>query len=140
MNHTKKTAIDLLDDLYSLAYWMTGTEEETRQLVDRAYLTAADPLNEEQLLRSFRACYIERYGQETDFCISEPSCKPERNLMATLRQWAADIKLSVLLSEISGLRHKQIASIVGQPVETLRGWLFIGRKLLVGDMHLKASA
>ncbi len=85
-----------------------------------------------------------RFGQKADFCTSEKTCKSNLQIVDSLMQWAADIKLSVLLSEISGLKHRQISEIVGKPVETVRIWLFWGRKLLsdpdpVHVGHLKAS-
>ncbi|ABB24069.1 MAG: RNA polymerase subunit sigma-24 [Pelodictyon luteolum] len=140
MTTIKKSPIDLLDDIYSLAYWMTGSEKATSELVNMTYVNADMRSEETAILKTFRECYIDRYGQETDFCIDSIDCKPERNLMAVLRQWAADIKLSVLLNEISGLKHAEISEIIGKPVETIRTWLFLGRKLLVSDMLLKVSA
>ncbi len=40
MKKIKKTALDLLDDIYSLAYWMTGSEEVSHDLVYCTYLSA----------------------------------------------------------------------------------------------------
>lgn len=140
MNRIKKSPIDLLDDIYSLAYWMTGSEKETSELVNMTYVNTEAKADESAVLKTFRDCYIDRYGQETHFCIDSTECRPTKKLMAVLRQRAADIKLSVLLSEISGLKHREIAEIVQKPLETVRTWLYLGRKLLVTDMVMKASA
>ncbi|MEI6757345.1 MAG: RNA polymerase subunit sigma-24 [Chlorobium sp.] len=140
MTRIKKTPLDLLDDIYSLAYWMTGSEDTSRDLVNRTYLYANTKTRETDLLKTFRECYVDQFGQYTDFCISEKTCHTPLKLIESLRQWAADIKFSVLLSEISGLKHRQISEIVGKPVDTVRLWLFWGRKLLVNDIQLKASA
>ncbi|NTU96450.1 MAG: RNA polymerase subunit sigma-24 [Chlorobiaceae bacterium] len=140
MIKVKKTPLDILDDVYSLAYWMTGSEKDSQDLVRQTYLFAGRKQKETDLLRVFRECYIETYGQDTEFCIDEKACKGTVTLVDTLKQWAADIKLTVLLSEISGLGHRQIASIVGKPIETVRQWLLTGRRLLVSDYILKASA
>jgi DNA-directed RNA polymerase specialized sigma24 family protein len=140
MTQVKKTPFDILDDIYSLAYWMTGSEKDSQDLVQLTYLYAGRKKNETELLRVFRDCYVERFGQETEFCIDEKFCKTALPLVDTMKQWAADIKLSVLLSEISGIGHRQIAAIVGKPLDTVRQWLFLGRKLLVNDCILKASA
>jgi DNA-directed RNA polymerase specialized sigma24 family protein len=141
MNRIKKTPLDLLDDIYSLAYWMTGSEDDSHELVNLTYLYANTKTREADLLRTFRECYVERFGQNTDFCISDKQpCSAEHNLIESLKQWAADIKLSVLLSEISGLKHRQISEIVGKPVDTVRLWLLWGRKLLVNDSLMKVSA
>ncbi|MCF8382359.1 MAG: RNA polymerase subunit sigma-24 [Chlorobium sp.] len=135
-----KTPLDLLDDIYSIAYWMTGSEAESRELVNRTYLSAGTDTPEPELLKTFRECYIDRFGQQTDFCLNEKPCKTLGRLAATIKNRAADIKLSVLLSEISGLRHRDISDILEKPVETIRMWLYWGRKLLVYDDIQKASA
>jgi len=140
MNRIKKTPLDLLNDIYSLAYWMTGSEDESQDLVNLTYLYTGNGTKESDLLRTFRRCYVERFGQNTDFCIAERPCITQHHLIESLKQWAADIKLSVLLSEISGLKHCQISEIVGKPVDTVRLWLLWGRKLLVNDSLMKVSA
>ena len=144
MKKIKKTALDLLDDLYSLAYWMTGNEDISKELVYTTYLSANTVTGESELLRTFRECYVARFGQQTDFCTVEKQCRSNFQLVDSLMHWAADIKLSVLLSEISGMKHRQISEIVGKPVETVRLWLFWGRKMLsmtnfLEMGHLKAS-
>ncbi len=140
MTPIKKTPLDLLDDIYSLAYWMTGSEDVSHDLVNKTYLYANTKTREADLLKTFRKCYVEQFGQYTEFCISGKPCNSHLQLIESLKQWAADIKLSVLLSEISGLKHRQISGIVGKPVDTIRLWLFWGRKLLANDGLLKASA
>ncbi|MBM3162593.1 MAG: RNA polymerase subunit sigma-24 [Chlorobi bacterium] len=140
MKKNDKTALDLLDDIYSIAYWMTGSEEHSRDLVNCTYLNADMNTPEQDLLKTFRTCYTDRFGQHTDFCLSHRHCKGNARLGTAIRKRAADIKLSVLLSEISGLRHDMISEILEKPVDTIRIWLFWGRKLLVHDDILKASA
>ncbi len=145
MKNIQKTALDLLDDIYSLAYWMTGNEEVSHDLVYSTYLSANTGIDERELLKTFRECYVSKFGQYADFCAGEKSCNSHLQHLDSLMQWAADIKFSVLLSEISGLKHRQISDIVGKPVETVRLWLFWGRKLLsfggnpVAVGQLKAS-
>lgn len=146
MKKMKKGALDLLDDIYSLAYWMTGSEEVSSDLVYCTYLSSSMESEERVLLKSFRECYVNRFGQYTDFCTGEKSGQCHLQPLDSLIPWAADMKLSVLLSEISGLKHLQIAEIVGKPVETVRLWLLWGRKILslanpnpVVLGHLKAS-
>jgi DNA-directed RNA polymerase specialized sigma24 family protein len=39
-----------------------------------------------------------------------------------------DRKLSVLFSEICGLKHRAISIIIGKPLDTIRLWLSTGRK------------
>ena len=140
MIEIKKTDFDLLDDIYSLAWWMTGNEKESQDLVSSTYLYAGPNIKQSDVLKKFRACYLDKFGQYTDFCISEPLCKTHLQLIDSLKEWAADIKLSVLLCEISGLQHRQIAEIVEKPLDTVRIWLLWGRQLLVNNCQLKASA
>jgi hypothetical protein len=139
MLQIKKTPLDLIDDIYSLAYWMTGSEKASTELVSCTYLNAGMDTPQTELLKTFRDCYIDSYGQQTDLDIRETS-GTARSLLESFRQWAADIKLSVLLSELTDLKHGQISEIIGKPVETVRLWLFWGRKFFMNDHLLKASA
>jgi DNA-directed RNA polymerase specialized sigma24 family protein len=140
MKNREKTPIELLDDIYSIAYWMTGSEEHSRDLVNCTYLNADMNTPEQDLLKTLRTCYTDRFGQHTEFCLTHGHCKGNEKIGAAIRKRAADIKFSVLLSEISGLRHETISGILEKPVDTIRMWLFWGRKLLVHDDILKASA
>jgi hypothetical protein len=139
MIQIKKTPMDLIDDIYSLAFWMTGNEKVSSDLVSCTYLNTDFDAHEEQILKTFRNCYIDTFGQKAALDIHE-TATTVHGVMDSMRQWAADIKLSVLLSEISGLKHNQISDIIGKPVETVRLWLYWGRKFLVNDNLLKASA
>ncbi|KUL20282.1 hypothetical protein [Chlorobium limicola] len=140
MKSSTKTPLDLLDDLYSIAYWMTGSESQSRELIKCTYLNADIETPEHDLLKTFRSCYVDRFGQQTELCLNEKSCKSAGRLSRTIKNRAADIKLSVLISEISGLKHREISEILEKPVDTIRTWLFWGRKLLVYDDILKVSA
>ncbi|MEI6848064.1 MAG: RNA polymerase subunit sigma-24 [Chlorobiaceae bacterium] len=131
MNSVKKTPLDLLNEIYSLAYWMTGSEIDSHNLVQLTYDHANTKTNEDELLKTFRECYLERFGQNTNLCINNKPCQTDKQLNESLKHWGADIKLSTLLSEISGLKHRQISKIVGKPLETIRMWLLWGRKLLI---------
>lgn len=140
MIRIKKTPFDILDDIYSLAYWMTGSEKASSDLVNRVYLNADGDTPETDLLKIFRECYVDSYGQDTEFGVTEKENGTARSVLRNIKERAADVKLSVLLSEISGLKHKQISEVMDRPVETIRLWLFWGRKFLVKDRLLKASA
>ncbi len=140
MIRINKTPLDILNDIYSLAYWMTGSEKASDELVNRTYLNADISTRETDLLKVFRSCYIDRYGQDTELGVDENGNGTTKSVLGKLRRRAADVKLSVLLYEISGLKHRQISEIMDRPVETIRHWLFWGRKFLVKDCLLKASA
>jgi len=140
MKTINKTQLDILDDIYSLAYWMTGKRDVSQDLVKKTYLYGAPSLDEEVLLRNFRDCYIGEFGQEVDFWFSEKAGSKNIQFTDSLKHSAADIKFSVLLSEISCLSQRQIAEILDKPLETIRVWLFWGRKLFVNNYLLQASA
>ncbi|NTU58325.1 MAG: RNA polymerase subunit sigma-24 [Chlorobiaceae bacterium] len=139
MIEIKKTPMDLINDIYSLAYWMTGSEKASTELVSRTYLNTEINAPETEVIKTFRECYIDTYGQNAELDIHDTS-GTSGGLIDSLRQWSADIKLSVLLSELSGLKHAQISGIIGKPVETVRLWLFWGRKFFVNDHLLRISA
>ena len=134
-----KTPMDLIDDIYSLAYWMTGDEKASEKLVSCTYLNTDIDAPETEVIKTFRECYIDTYGQQADLDFRETG-DSSHTLLDSLRGWASDIRLSVLLSDLTGLRHGQIAEVIGKPIDTVRLWLFWGRKLLLNDHLLKASA
>ncbi|ARM30731.1 RNA polymerase subunit sigma-24 [Prosthecochloris sp. HL-130-GSB] len=140
MIHIRKTPLELLDDIYSLAYWMTGSEKASEELVNRTYVNIEDHASEQEIFKTFRDCYVDSYGQQAEIDIPEGEQRATTSLLSSLKRKAADVKLSVLLSEVSGLHHAQISQILDKPVETIRTWLFWGRKFIVRDSMLKASA
>jgi len=140
MIRINKSPRDILDDIYSLAYWMTGSEHESGELVEKTYSNATNCTQENDLLKSFRNMYSKRYGQNTGLYMLENGNGTEQRKEETIKQKVAEVKLSVLLSEISGLKHGQISEIMEKPVDTIRMWLLSGRKFLVNETLLKASA
>lgn len=140
MVRINKTPLDILDDIYSLAYWMTGNARASDELVNRTYLNADIDTQETDLLKTFRSCYVDSYGQSAELGMTENQNGTAKSVLQNIKERAADVRLSVLLSEISGLKHQQISEIMGKPVKTIRFWLFWGRKFLVKDSLLKASA
>ncbi|MEI8032530.1 MAG: sigma factor-like helix-turn-helix DNA-binding protein [Chlorobiaceae bacterium] len=119
-----------MDDIYSLAYWMTGSLIATNELVSRTYRHAEPDSSQREFFRVFRSCYFESISP-TAPTAPEAGKVPHRK--------SADIKLSVLLSEIVGLKHREISEIIGKPLETVRLWLSEGRKSLVEGTLLNAS-
>lgn len=139
MIEIKRTPLDLIDDIYSLAYWMTGSEKASSELVSTTCLNADLKAPETEVLKTFRECYIDAYGQNTDLDIHETG-NHQGGMIDALKQRAADVKLSVLLSELTGMKHAQISDIIGKPVDTVRLWLFWGRKFFAHDNLMRASA
>ncbi len=54
--------------------------------------------------------------------------------LETLANELLNTTFSVLLSEISGLKHRSISKIIGKPLEAIRVWLSAGRKSLADGM------
>ncbi len=135
-----KTPFDILDDIYSLAYWMTGSERASEELVLDTYRKTEAQSEETELLKRFRNIYVDRYGQHAELTLLEQENGKSSAELHEMKNRAADVKLAVLLAAITGMKHRQISDILGKPVETVRTWLFWGRKALVLDGPLKASA
>jgi hypothetical protein len=127
----KKTPLDLMDDIYGLAYWMTGSEKAASELLKRTYLKADIQCSEAELLRIFRICYFDSIGQESTYGFTETLDQSEESLTRSLWKWFEDIKFTVLLSEISGMNHRDISEITGNSLETIRLWLSWGRKQII---------
>lgn len=130
----KRTPMDLMDDIYSLAYWMTGSESAAVELVNRTYLHVDRNTPEREMFSVFRGCYFDSFGRDGLHPVSKSLRKPMNRLVASLSRRDADIKLSVLFSEISGLKHRTISTIIGKPLDTIRVWLSAGRKSLATAM------
>ncbi|MBV5327794.1 MAG: sigma-70 region 4 domain-containing protein [Chlorobium sp.] len=126
-----KTATDVLDDIFSLAYWMTGGERKAKELVCCTYMSAGIDSCLTELFKTFRACYFERYGNDSCGFFCGKRVNSRVNAADLLRQRFADMKLSVLLSEIAGLKHREISEITETSLETVGSWLSRGRKLFV---------
>jgi hypothetical protein len=126
-----KTARDLLDDIYSLAFWMTGAVLDANKLVKTTYLHAKTGSSATELFKTFRACYFESYGNDSLTSRRGIHNKSGQNPAHLLRLRFNDMKLSVLLSEIAGLKHLEISKITETSLETVRSWLSRGRKLFV---------
>jgi hypothetical protein len=138
MLKAKRTPMDLMDDIYNLAYWMTGSETETNELVYRTYSHVNMNSTETEVFKTFRTCYFDGIDHDSSFNLPNTLHLSQESLEESLRKQNADIKLSVLLSAIAGLKHRTISKIIGKPLDTIREWLSLGRKTFVNDMLLKA--
>jgi len=135
----KKTPLDIMDHIYSVAYWLTGSESEATELVNRTYLNVGIESSETEVFKTFRACYLDTLDHDCTLSLPEkPSCSMEAEDKALLLKQDADIRLSVLLSAISGLKHRAISRIIGKPLDTIRVWLSSGRKALAYSACLKS--
>ncbi|NHQ60365.1 RNA polymerase subunit sigma-24 [Chlorobium sp. BLA1] len=135
MNKSKRTSLDLMNNIYTLAYWMTGSETESNELVNKTYSRIDQDMTDKEIFRTFRSCYFTSIEPEGQLA-ADVSTLIGVSSEESLRQRFADIKLSVLLSEIPGIRHRDISKIIGKPLLTVRWWLSLGRKSLVNTQRL----
>ncbi|WP_236848152.1 hypothetical protein [Chlorobaculum limnaeum] len=52
MIEEKKTPLDLMDDIYSLAYWMTGSEKSASDLLNSVYLNVDIASSEMEIIKN----------------------------------------------------------------------------------------
>lgn len=126
----KRTPVELLDDIYNIALWMTGSKEGACHLVYRTYLKLNHETSENEALKAFRDSYFDCFVHDMIACIPQPSCKSMEHLGEIIIQQEADIKFAVLFSEISGLKPGSISKVIGVPPDVIKLWLSSGRKWL----------
>ena len=131
MVKAQRTPLDLMDDIYSLAHWLTGSETKATELVNRTYLNVDHLSSETTVFQTFRTCHFDSLDQDDAHSLPETPCFSKETPETALFNRDADIRLSVLLSAISGLKHRAISRILGKPLTTIRVWLSEGRKSLV---------
>jgi hypothetical protein len=66
MIKAQRTPLDLMDDIYSLAHWLTGSETKATELVNRTYLNVDHLTSETEVFTTFRTCYFESLDQGDD--------------------------------------------------------------------------
>ena len=133
------TPLDVIDEIYSLAYWMTGSNKDANNLLIRTYLNADKNSSEAELIKKFRICYFDSIGQVPVSGFMETLDQSMSSLTKSLWKWVDEIRLTVLLSEIPGLKHRDIGEINGNTVDTIRLWLSWGRKQLKNGTLLNYS-
>ncbi len=139
MTEEKTTQSDVINEIYTLAYWMTGSKKDAGKLLKRTYLNTKKNSSSSELIKKFRLCYFDSIGQVPVSRFMETYDNPKEILTQALWKCFEDIKLTVLLSEISGLKHGDICEITGNTLETIRLWLSWGRKQLINGTLLNYS-
>lgn len=132
----EREPMELLDELYSLGYWMTGSLKKTNDLVLETYRNVDSDTPEIEVFKTFRDVYYERFGLDGATSQPEASRFPDESLLLLVRQQETDRKLSVLLSAVCGLKHRTISIILGKPLDTVRLWLSSGRKSMVDGLMI----
>ena len=126
-----------MDDIYSLAHWLTGSETTATELVNKTYMNVDNESSETEVFTTFRTCYLDSIDEDDANSLPETPCFSKETPGMSLFKQDADIRLSVLLSAISGLKHRAISRILGKPLMTIRAWLSEGRKSLVHDARFE---
>ncbi|ACF14990.1 RNA polymerase, sigma-24 subunit, ECF subfamily [Chloroherpeton thalassium ATCC 35110] len=140
MNTHQKAAMEFIDDVYNLAYWMTGNEASTGMLVSQVYLNTPGQTSAEDLFKLFRKHYLNAFGQSTAFNASDVMFIEDGDVAKAVLNLPSDFKLVVLLSDVLELTHTEISHIIEKPIDTVRSWIHWGRKLLGKEIAERASA
>ncbi len=132
-------AMELIDDVYSVALWMTGDEASAGMLVSQTYLNNTGFKNAASLFKAFRNVYVRSYGQEGGFGAADAMNIDDAEVARAVINTSADFKLATLLADMVGLSHSQIAEVLDKPIDAIRLWLRWGRKLLSVEAEEKVN-
>jgi hypothetical protein len=133
MSVVNRATYDLLDQLYTVAYWMTGSVLKTNDLVFNTYQKVDAETTEVEFFKTFRNVYYEHYTHNAPSLALNRTSGNGECLEAENHQHEADGKLAVLLAEVCKLKHRAISKILDKPVETIRLLLTSERKAMLTD-------
>ncbi|NTW84211.1 MAG: RNA polymerase subunit sigma-24 [Chlorobiaceae bacterium] len=128
----EKTPMELKGDINNLAYWMTGSLTSSQELVCVAYLKIGFDTPQIEAYKIFRKCYFDSFFHDKKTCITQHMNNTIEHLAEAMLLQEAEVKFTVLLSEISRLKPIIISRIIGRSLDTTRLWLSLGCKLLAG--------
>ncbi|MBM3163102.1 MAG: RNA polymerase subunit sigma-24 [Chlorobi bacterium] len=136
MTANTRGPIELLDQIYTMAFWMTGSLTKTHDLVYRTYQHVDSDTSEVELFRTFRNLCNNRLDLENGLSKQGTSSGNKQNdaLVSALRQQEMDSIFTALLSDLCGLKHSSIAIILGKPLGTIRLWLSSGRRAIANGL------
>ncbi len=135
MNHRSNTPVlDAIDEVYNLAYWMTGNEATAGMLVSQTYSAVEKHATLVSLYKAFRENYLKAFGQTPVMSAEEAAEIADTDVARAVVMLPTDFKMAVLLAEIAGLSHHDIAKVVETSVEAVREWLHWGRKLITKEL------
>ena len=137
MPDNSRDPLDLLDQMYTVAYWMTGSLRKTNNLVFKTYQLVDAETTEVQLFKTFRKVFYEHLCFGMTFLASHQDCENEESAESGKIKQEIDGRLAVLLAEVCKLKHQAISKILDQPVEQIRVLLTSKRKsMLAGLLNL----
>lgn len=125
----KRGPIELLDEMYTLAFWMTGSLKKTYDLVYKTYDQVNSHTSDIGLFKAFREVYNEDFALEA----SPPPFPSSDSAISFFRQQDKEIRLAVLLVEVCDLHYHEISIIMEEPIETIRLWISTGRKAFIAE-------
>ncbi len=135
MNHRSNTPVlDAIDEVYNLAYWMTGNEATAGMLVSQTYSTVDKHASLVSLYKAFRESYLKAFGQTPVMSAEEAAEIADTDVARAVVMLPTDFKMAVLLADIAGLSHHDIAKVVENSVDAVREWLHWGRKLITKEL------
>jgi len=137
MQQNSREPLDLLDQMYTVAYWMTGSLKQTNNLIYKTYQLVDSETSEIQLFKTFRKVFYEHSRIDAPSLVSHEVCESEESPEPESQKLEMDGRMAVLLAEVCTLRHQTISSILERPIETIRLLLTSKRKsMLLGFLNL----
>lgn len=122
---------DLLDQVYTVAYWMTGSLKKTNELVYKTYQQVDAGTSEVELFKTLRSEYYNHFFYNPPFMMSYQANEKTDILFLENHRQESDGKLAVLFSEVCKLKHRTISKILDKPVERIRLLLTSERKTML---------
>jgi hypothetical protein len=137
MHDNSREPLDLLDQMYTVAYWMTGSLKQTNNLVFKTYQLVDSETTEVQLFRTFRTVFYEHCCLDTSSLVPHHDFENEEWTDSVNNSQEIDGRFAVLLAEVCKLKHQAISKILDQPLEKIRLLLTSKRKaMLAGFLNL----
>jgi DNA-directed RNA polymerase specialized sigma24 family protein len=133
-HHSKSPVLDAIDEVYNLAYWMTGNEATAGMLVSQTYRAVDKHATLVSLYKAFRENYVKAFGQTPVLSAEEAAEIADSDVARAVVALPTDFKMAVLLADIAGLSHRDIATVVENSVDAVREWLHWGRKLITKEL------
>jgi hypothetical protein len=129
MEEQCRAVFEIEDKIYRLAFLMTGSKILARELVLLTYRDAGACTTLNELFKRFRARYFSNFSIDFLSCFMATGCKREYGLQDdSSGHYYEDIKLAVLFADMFDLTYQEIAEINGTDPDTMKLWLWWGRK------------
>jgi hypothetical protein len=137
MTVNRREPLDLVDQMYTIAYWMTGSLKKANNLVYKTYQMVDSETSEVQLFKKFRTVLYAHLCLEVPSLVTHQDFENKESREPESDHQEVDGRLAVLLAEVCKLRHHSISKILGQPVDKIRLLLSSKRKsMLMGFLNL----